>query len=272
MIGNFEVIDAHCHIYPEKIAARACAGTDRFYGTTAACNGTTAGLLEKQKADGRIDRFLVHSVATAPSQVRSINDFISGEVRKDPQRFFGFGTLHPESEDMEGDFHHLLEVGLQGVKLHPDIQAFPLDDGKCMKMYEMCQKAGVPILIHTGDYRYDFSNPNRLLPVLNMYPELTVIGAHLGGWSVWEEACEKMAGKPNLYVDCSSTFPFWKNGNLSEVKELIDRWGFDRVLFGSDYPMWDPVKELDTFLSLDLGDEANRLILGENAKKLFHLT
>lgn len=268
MIGSMTVVDSHCHIYPEKIAAKACAGTDRFYGgTTAACSGTTAGLLEKLN-DGRIDRFLVHSVATTPKQVRSINDFIAGEVNANPERLFGFGTLHPESDDMEGDFQHLLELGLQGVKLHPDIQRFKLDDERCLKMYELSEKAGLPILIHTGDYRYDFSNPDRLLPVLNAFPDLTVIGAHLGGWSVWEEACDKLSGKPNLYVDCSSTFPFF---DREKAKELICRWGFDRVLFGSDYPMWDPLKELDVFLSLDLGEEANRLILGENAVRLFKL-
>lgn len=267
MIGSIEVIDAHCHIYPEKIAARAVEGTDRFYGTMAACNGTTSGLREIL-ADGRIDRFLVHSVATTPRQVRSINDFISSEVSLHPEIFFGFGTLHPESEDIAGDFEHLLEAGLRGVKLHPDIQAFKLDDYRCLKIYELCERAGVPVLIHTGDYRYDFSNPNRLLPILDIYENLTVIGAHLAGWSVWEEACEKLSGKRNLFVDCSSTFPFY---DKAKAKELICRWGFDRILFGSDYPMWHPVKELDTFLSLNLGEEANRLILGENAKRLFRL-
>lgn len=265
MSAPYPVIDAHCHIYPEKIAAKACAGTDRFYGTTAACNGTTKGLVEILKT-GRIQKCLVHSVATTPHQVRSINDFISSEVKADPVSFFGFGTLHPESEDIKGDFEHLLEVGLRGVKLHPDIQAFKLDDFRCLKIYELCEKAGIPVLIHTGDYRYDFSNPNRLLPILDIYENLTVIGAHLAGWSVWEEACEKLSHKKNLYVDCSSTFPFY---DVKKARELICRWGFDRVLFGSDYPMWNPLTELDTFLSLDLGEEANRKILSENAIRLF---
>ncbi len=267
MLGAFEVIDAHCHIYPEKIAARASAGTDKFYGTKAACSGTVEGILEQHRK-GRIDRFLVHSVATTPAQVRSINNFIATEVQKHADVFFGFGTLHPESQDIAGDFQHLLENGLKGVKLHPDIQAFKLDDYRCLKIYELCEKAGVPVLLHTGDYRYDYSNPNRLLPVLDIYENLTVIGAHLGGWSVWEEAFEKLSHKTNLYVDCSSTFPFWE---VEKAKELMMRWGFDRILFGSDYPMWNPEKELDTFLSLNLGEEANRKILGENAKKLFGL-
>lgn len=267
MIGTMEVIDAHCHIYPDKIAAKACAGTDRFYGTTAACDGTVKGLL-RFCGESRIDRFLVHSVATSPTQVQSINRFISDAVKENADRFIGFGTLHPFSEDVEGDLNHLLELGLRGVKLHPDIQAFSLVDPSSLRICALCEKAGVPLLIHTGDYRYSYSNPDQLLPVLKEYPDLTVIGAHLGGWSVWEEACDKMAGIPNLYVDCSSTFPFF---DKFKARELILRWGVDRVLFGSDYPMWNPASELDTFLSLDLGDEANRKILGENAKRLFSI-
>ena len=69
------------------------------------------------------------------------------------------------------------------MKLHPDIQAFALDDPRALKIFELCERENVPALLHTGDYRYDYSNPNRLLPVLKAYPSLTVIGAHLGGWS-----------------------------------------------------------------------------------------
>lgn len=267
MVGTIEVIDAHCHIYPEKIAARAVEGTDRFYGTHGACGGTV-GELKEFASRGRIDRFLVHSVATTPHQVQSINSFIASSVRANPERLFGFGAMHPESEDLAGDLEHLLELGLKGVKMHPDIQAFALDDPRAMEIYRLCEKKGIPVLLHTGDYRYDYSNPNRLLPVLKAFPGLTVIGAHLGGWSVWEEAAEKLAGIPNLYVDCSSTFPFF---DVAKAKEVLCAFGFDRVLFGSDFPMWNPEKELDTFLSLDLGEEANRLILSENAKKLFGL-
>ena len=267
MIGTIEVIDAHCHIYPEKIAARAVEGTDRFYGTCACLNGTASGILSVLEK-GRVDRALVHSVATTPQQVQSINSFIAKEVALFPNRFFGFGAMHPNSSDLKGDLEHLLELGLRGVKLHPDIQAFALDSPESFALCRLCSEKNVPILIHTGDKRYDFSNPNRLLPLLNEFPNLTVIGAHLGGWSVWEEACDKLSDRPNLYVDTSSTFPFY---SPEKAKELILRWGADRVLFGSDYPMWHPEAELNTFLSLNLGEEAERKILCENAKKLFSL-
>lgn len=263
--GKYYVIDAHCHVYPEKIALKAVAGTDNFYGVRSFGDGTVANMLKNGKAAG-IDHFIVQSVATTPKQVNSINEFIASTVKGNEDILTGLGTLHPESEDQEGDVRRVLELGLKGVKLHPDIQNFKIDDYRCLKIYELCEKYGLPILMHTGDYRYDNSNPNRLLPVLQIYNNLTVIGAHFGGWSIWEEASRKLAGIPNFYVDCSSSMGFI---DLDTIRRCINNYGADRVLFGTDYPMWSPAEELDRLFSLGLSEEEYRMILSENAKKLF---
>ena len=180
MVNGIYAIDAHCHIYPEKIAARAVAGTDNFYGGKSVGKGTVSDLIAMGTKAG-IDKFIVQSVATTPHQVASINNFIAKEVAANPEKLVGLGTLHPDSEDIKGDVEHLLALGLKGVKLHPDIQAFKIDDYRCLKIYELCEENGLPVLMHTGDSRYDYSNPNRLLPVLRIYTGLTVIGAHFGG-------------------------------------------------------------------------------------------
>lgn len=267
MINNIFTIDAHCHIYPEKIVDRAVAGTDNFYGVKSSCRGTVANLMEEGLTAG-IDHFIVQSVATTPKQVRSINDFIAKEVENSQGIMTGIGTLHPDSEDIKGDIKHLTELGLHGVKLHPDIQKFKIDDYRCLKIYELCEEQNIPILMHTGDSRYDFSNPNRLLPILEIYTSLTVVGAHLGGYSIWEEAAEKLNSLPNFYVDCSSSFPFI---GTEKAKELIRKYGAEKVLFGTDYPMWSPKREIEAFLSLGLDENENRCILNSNAKKVFKL-
>lgn len=266
MIKNYTVIDAHCHIYPEKIAARAVGGTDAFYGVVSVHDGTVAQLLTTTAAG--VDRFIVQSVATTPHQVKSINEFIAAEVAASDGRLVGLGTLHPDSEDVDGDIRHLQALGLRGVKLHPDIQNFRIDDYRNLKIYERCEEAGLPILIHTGDSRYDNSNPNRLLPILEIYTGLTVIGAHLGGYSLWEAAAEKLAGLPNLYVDTCSSYAYI---GRDRMRAIIRTYGADRVLFGTDYPMWDAASELDHLMSLDLTDDEYRGILGENAMRVFNL-
>lgn len=267
MINNIYTIDSHCHIYPEKIAEKAVAGTDRFYSENSVGKGTVADLLQLGKQAG-IDHFIVQSVATTPKQVKSINEFISQEVKNSNGLMTGLGTLHPDSRDINGDIEHLLELGLKGVKLHPDIQAFKIDDYRCLKIYDICEQKGLPVLMHTGDNRYDYSNPNRLLPVLNIYTSLKVIGAHLGGWSIWEEAVEAYRECPNFYVDCSSSFAYLKPDT---AKKIIRSYGADKVLFGTDYPMWSPKREMEYFLSLNLDENEICSILNMNAKKLFGL-
>lgn len=268
MVENkFYTVDSHCHIYPEKIAQKAVAGTDNFYGTVASGTGTADNLISMGEKAG-IDHFIVQSVATTPRQVKSINEFIAKSVTESQGKMTGLGTLHPDSEDIKGDIEHLIELGLKGVKLHPDIQAFECDKPACMKIYELCEENGLILLMHTGDYRYDYSNPNRVIPILKEFKKLTFIGAHLAGWSVWDEAYEKLSQFPNLYVDCSSCFGFF---DKDKIYELMKKYGADRILFGTDYPMWSPKDELETFLSLGFTDEEKEKMLGLNAKRIFNL-
>ena len=197
------IVDCHCHIYPEKIAARAVESIGNFYDIPMSNGGTVADMQRSEREAG-ITHQIVFSVATKTSQVASINRFIADEVARSNGTMTGLGTLHPDSEDIKGDIEHLVSLGLKGVKLHPDIQGFKIDDYRCLKIYELCE-GRLPILFHTGDSRYDFSNPNRLKPILETYKQLTVIGAHLGGWSMWDTAVDELQGYDNFYVDCSSS-------------------------------------------------------------------
>lgn len=259
------IIDSHCHIYPDKIAEKASESTGNFYSIQMCLDGKISTLLEYGQNAG-IDHFVVQSVATTPKQVSSINDFIANAVAESGGKFTGLGTLHPDSKDIEGDMEHLLSLGLKGVKLHPDIQDFKIDDYRNLKIYELCEKHRIPILMHTGDNRYDRSNPNRLCPILEIYNELTVIAAHFGGYSVWEEACEKLCNFPNVYVDCSSSFAFLKP---KDAERILKTYGADKVLFATDYPMWEPKSELEYFMKLKLTEKEKDKILMENAIKLF---
>ncbi len=261
------VIDAHCHIYPDKIASKASRATGDFYTLPMTYSGTVQELSEQGKKAG-IDRFIIQSVATTPKQVSSINKFISETVKNEPDKFFGLGTLHPESEDLKSDFEELISLGLGGVKLHPDIQRFKLDDYRCLKIYELCEQYRLPMLIHTGDNRYDFSNPNRLIPILDIYTELTVVGAHFGGWSMWEEAAKKLYKCKNFYVDTTSSFYALDN---DRIKNIISLYTTDKVMFGTDYPMWEMKPELDRFNTLNYSKEENEKMLYSNAVQIFNI-
>lgn len=264
-----KIINAHCHIYPEKIASKAVEGIKSFYDLDLELylDGTVEGLIRDGQDIGVV-HYLVHSVATTPEQVHSINTFISNEVKAHEGLFTGFGTLHPDSEDLEGDIEDLISLGLKGIKIHPDFQRFPLNGNRAMKLGSILQGRGLPLLVHCGDPRFEFSNPDQMKPFLEAFPDLTVIGAHFGGWSKFDEAASKLAGIPNLYVDCSSTFYYV---SPEKGRELIEKFGADRILWGSDYPMWDAKQDLERFRKLGLTSSDEQLILYENAAKLLKI-
>ncbi len=261
----YPIIDCHCHIYPDKIAAKASDATGKFYDIKMHYDGT-ANVLKRVGNAAGITHYVVFSVATTPKQVSSINNFIADLVRVNPN-MTGLGTLHPDSTDIEGDIEQIVRLGLKGVKLHPDIQGFKIDDYRCLKIYELCE-GRLPILMHTGDKRYDMSNPNRLKPILETYTDLMIIGAHFGGYSVWDDAVRKLSHFDNFMVDTSSSSFML---SPEKFKEFIDAYGADKVMFGVDYPMWNPLDEVEFLRKLNLKDDVYEKIFYKNASKLFDI-
>ena len=263
------IIDSHCHIYPDGIARKAVKAVDRFYdGLPADPHDGTVATLLRTGAECGIRHFIVHSVATTPHQVSSINQFIAKSVEESGGHFTGLGTMHLESEDYKRDLEQIIALGLKGVKLHPDIQHFYVNESRAMNIFELCEERGLPVCVHTGDYRYDFSNPSRVAEVLKAFPKIKFIGAHFGGWSVWEEAARVLADFPNLIVDSSSS-SYWLG--VERLKEMIYAYGPKRVLFGTDYPMWNQKTEIDAMLELELPDEDYGCIFYKNAAELFQI-
>jgi predicted TIM-barrel fold metal-dependent hydrolase len=259
------IIDAHAHIFPDKIAVKASASVGKFYDMGMFFDGTVATLLKDGDSAG-VDRYLVHSVATKPEQVESITAFIAESVKKHPDKFIGFAAMHQDYPDKAGFIDRIIETGLKGVKIHPDFQECSLTDSRLWELFGIIE-GRLPILIHTGDYRYKWSNPALVLKILDRFPKLDIIAAHFGGWSEWDEAEKLLAGR-RLWVDTSSSF---YSMTPERAGVLIHSFGADRVLFGSDYPMWSVKSELEFFNKIPLTENEREQILHGNAEKLLRL-
>jgi predicted TIM-barrel fold metal-dependent hydrolase len=151
-----DIIDFHAHIYPEKIADRAVKSVGDFYNLEMSGTGTAEKLLADCKKIG-VTSCVVHSVAVTAERVEAINDYISSECEKHKE-FYGFGTMHADFENKLDEVQRFLNMGLKAVKIHPDTQLFNMDDERMFELYDFLQQTKTPILIHTGDYRYDFSH------------------------------------------------------------------------------------------------------------------
>ena len=259
-----EIINAHAHIYPEKIAAKATDTIGIFYDIKMEMPAGTAERLLEDGARAGITRHIVHSVATTAHQVRSINEFIKREVEAHPE-FIGFITLHQDlSEDeVKAEVEMAIANGMRGVKLHPDFQKFNIDDEIAEKFYRAVGDK-LPILFHIGDDRYDYSKPSRLVKMAKKYPEVRFIAAHFGGYRCWAESA-LYEGLGNVYFDTCSSLPFI---SADEAKRIIDLHGADKFFFATDFPMWDAKSELERFMKIPLTDKEREMILGENIKRL----
>ena len=104
-----------------------------------------------------------------------------------------------------------------------------------------------------------------MMKFLDAFPDLVCICAHLGGWSEWDDAWKVLSGCENVYVDTSSSLYAL---SPEEGRKIVRHYSRDRVLFGTDYPMWRPREELERFRNLKLTDEEEEKILCLNAETL----
>lgn len=259
-----KIIDIHAHVYPEKIREKAVEAVGDFYEISMQCKGSVQDLLRYKEAGIRY--FVIHSVATAPKQVQHVNDFIYSQMQEYPE-LIGFATLHPEMEGLEEEVERVIQMGFSGIKLHPDFQQFDLD-AECAQRLYACVANRLPILLHMGDAQKTYSQPKKLAAMAEQFPQQVFIGAHFGGYHAWDDAETYLIGKTNIYIDTSSSLFML---SPERAVEMIHRHGVEKVLFGTDYPMWDPNEEIARFMALSLDEKERSMILYENAAKLLNL-
>ncbi|MDE3116123.1 MAG: amidohydrolase [Pseudomonadota bacterium] len=172
------------------------------------------------------------------------------------------------------------EYGVRGFKFHPSSQGFfPNDRKMAYGLYEVIAAAGLPALFHTGQtgvgagapggmgIKLKYSNPIYLDDVAADFPGLTIVMAHPSfPWQ--DEALSVATHKPNTYIDLSGWAPKYFPQNLIQYANTLLR---ERVLFGSDYPVFAPDRWIADFEKLPIKDEVRPLIMRQNAIKLLKL-
>ncbi len=261
------VIDFHTHAFHDKIAEKAISRLESVSKQKAYSDGKADAIAEVIKS-GVIDKAVLLPVATKPSQQKLLNDWVK-EIHDGNENIIPFGTVHPDAEDVFEELHRIKEMGLYGVKLHPDYQEFFIDEERLFPIYEKCAELSLPVIFHSG---WDPLSPDvvHAPPIASRkaheaVPEMTMILAHMGGMKRWDEVLEHIAGLPNIYLDTAYTVDFMPT---EFFKEIVLKHGADKILFGSDFPWHKSVMEKEFIESLDFSDEDKKKILGENARKL----
>ena len=181
------------------------------------------------------------------------NEYVAKLVKNNPNKFIGVGSINP-SKNMSYVKEKLKEIdklGMAGVKLIPTLQFFnPLKEkSKLEKIFEFCEEKQKIIILHTGcdpsiweePAFSQNANPAMLKYYASKFKKVPIILAHMGSYSrrypgIWfDEALELGKKYSNVWFDVSAV-PYllteWRY-----VEKISREVGWDRVLFGSDYPV-----------------------------------
>lgn len=262
------LIDFHTHIFPDSVAPNAiqklslnAGGARSFY------NGTKKGLIGFMDENG-LDLAVVLSVATNPSQQKSVNDFAASV---NGGRLISFGSVHPDAPDALSEIDRISDMGLYGIKLHPDYQQFYGDDKKMTPIYEKIAKKGMTVVFHCGVdiglYPPVHMTPAYLAKALKPLEGATVVAAHFGGYMMWEQALDSLCGK-EIYLDTA-----YAMGKIPPnlAAQIIRAHGAERILFGSDLPWSHAGDEVQLIRSLGLSKNDLEKIFYLNAKKILKI-
>lgn len=262
-----KIIDIHVHVFPDEIAAQTVKFLEEaaHAGAKAYLDGTVSALKSSmQKA--KIDIAVNQPISTKPSQVRSINEWCA-QIQDD--QMLSFGTVYPEFDDIKGEIRWLNENGIKGIKLHPDYQEFHPDDKAAYPIYEAICENEMIILFHAGidigRYPPVYCTPKRLANILNDFPEIKIIAAHMGSYKLWDEVKKYLLGK-EIFFDTSYSIDYMP---LEQFINLMEEHGFDKILFGTDSPWKDQEEEIKKIISLDIPEAVKEDIFWKNAAKLF---
>ena len=257
------IIDTHTHAWPDALAATAISRVGELGSIAAHYDGTVAGLLDSMDRAG-VDRSVLLPVATKASQVRTINEWVIGLAGS---RIVPFGAMHPDVTDPSAEIALLREAGVRGFKMHPEYQSFEPTEPRLQPIYRAAVEQRMTIYFHAGgDVAFDSvrGTPASFVDVLDAWPDLRIVLAHMGGFRVWPGVRERLAGR-DVWIDTAYTL-----GHLpdDEFVALARAHGIDRVLFGSDGPWTDSEKEIAHLRRLTFTPEELAGILGGNAETL----
>ena len=262
---NFDVIDTHVHLYPDKISEKVTVALGAKFGNPPAFIASVASCAAFAEKSG-ISLSLNLPVATTPDQVGPINRW-AREIRG--PRVLSLAALHPDSENRAAIIGGLAADGFRGIKFHPEYQLFRFNDSKMDEVWNAMSETGLVAYLHAGGERVfepPFrSSPREVAELARRFPRLKIAAAHLGGFRMWDETERELCGA-DVYLDLSHALLWMPDEQLMRI---VRKHGIERILFGSDAPWQDPRDVLAAFLRLPFSDEERTLVLAGNARRLF---
>jgi hypothetical protein len=178
-----------------------------------------------------------------------------------------FCSVDPKDPKARDTLRSYINIGAKGLKLHPNFQDFKPLDRMCLEIYEEASHLSLPIVFHTGTKGTEkhpdqvSSNLKNFEKVPGMFPQIPFILGHMG-ISQHKLAIQLARKYQNVYLETSGQ-------PASHIREAIQVAGGDKILFGSDWPLWDLAFPLNAVFEATNGDTVLRkIVLHKNAIRI----
>ena len=237
------ILDFHTHAYPDKIADRLTARMQAATPGAKRYGDGTVTMLQQRNAARGITHCVQLNIAATGNSVTRMNDFAISV--RDRQGIIPFGTLHPDQslQQMHDELQRLQDHGIRGVKLQPVSQGFFINEPRAMTMWEQLAKWDMVVCIHCGadpaDKGIAHASPWMTAQMLDAFPSLKAVLAHMGGMDEWDQAEALIWGR-DVYIDIAMTEARLHGDVLAR---MLAKHPHDKILYGSDYP-WHDGEEL----------------------------
>jgi len=209
--------------------------------------------------------------------IYSSNEFVAEACKKYPDKFIGFASVEPKDKKAPRVLENAVKnLRLRGLKLHPPLQDFFPNEKKYWPIYQKAKELNIPVVFHVGSTPFGAlvklaqGDPLLIDDIAVAFPDLKIILAHLG--TLWQDEAFMVAEKnPNVYLD-TAAYPYEIKELLT--KELIQRVGEEKFIFGTDFPMpfegkLHIMKDfVDCINGLNLASEIKEKIFYKNFEKL----
>ncbi len=262
-----KIFDTHTHVFPDKIAAATLEALSRRSGNLPCFTEGTAGSIAEHARKAGYSGWMNCPVVTRPGQAEKVNLWAAAH---NCWPALSLGGLHPLDSSPEDILKRIAELGLHGVKFHPEYQEFRLLDSGMERIWTACEELGLPVLIHAGEdvgFRPPFhSCPADFAELARRHEGLVIVAAHTGGWNCWDDVERHLVGS-RVYMDSSLSMPFMKD--RSQFLRIARAHGTDRILFGTDSPWQDLDEAVSDMLSCGLGPDELEAVFWGNAGKVW---
>ncbi len=277
-------VDFHTHVFPRVFRedrASYFSGEPAFAELYDSPKARLVGVedLIRHMDAVEVDRSVIFGFPWLNGEtVRRHNDYVMEAVERYPGRLTGFCCFSPSLREAPLETERCLKSGCGGVG-----ELAVYGDGLTVEVVDELEDVmtialdfKVPILLHTNEpvgHQYPGKAPmtlGQIYQLIRKYPTNWIVLAHWGGGLPFYELMKRDVKETlkNVWFDTAASPYLYDPGIYRVVGNIV---GFDKVLFGSDYPLLSPSRYFNEMEKAGLSPGEIDKILGKNAVSLLNL-